>query len=138
MIRTVSTKEMRVYFTDIDFLMYDYQEKEKIRRYLCIIEAKRRYQIKEGIYKLVDSDKTAISVAKTLGVPFLFIFYDQGKLNDDDDVLVIIMPEVADIIYLEEKREKKQAASSKVSKLKAFLRCLKSNSIQDCWRILEF
>lgn len=73
MIRSVSDAHRRIYFTDVDFVGYVYSDQKII--YKIILEAKRDYQIENGIYTLVNSDKSVIQIARSLGVPFIFVFY---------------------------------------------------------------
>lgn len=122
MIRTVSDNNTRVYFTDIDFLAYIYINGNRVP--IAAIEGKRRYQIKDRKYKLVDSDKLVIDLASNLKVPFTFVFYNEGKLSDDDEVLIILVNSAIDEIDICNKNSKTYSVyHMKVIDYKNLLKC---------------
>lgn len=135
MIRSVSDAHRRIYFTDVDFVGYVYSDQEII--YKIILEAKRDYQIENGIYTLVNSDKSVIQIARSLGVPFIFVFYAEGRLSDRDSVKVIHIRDVVETIKVQEYLQKGDAKQSTVAQLKEFLRELsRGGDFQTAWQIL--
>ncbi|MEN3027749.1 MAG: hypothetical protein ABDH29_00635 [Aquificaceae bacterium] len=135
MIRGVSNERERVYFSDVDFVEYVYEN--NTRRYVCLLEAKRMYQIREGKYRLVNSDRAIIGLARQLGIPFLFVFYEEEKLTDQDFVLLIWVKEEVELLDLNGASLEGQAVQVRVCELKEFLRCAGYNSFEDCWRKLK-
>ncbi len=109
----------RIYFTDIDFIAYNFVNNQ--RRLLIVMEIKRAYMIIEPYednktlnsthfrhedimsrfkkYKVVDSDKTTIEVAKGLNLNFIYIFYDEGSVKDRDYILVVYLHNYQDDFY---------------------------------------
>ncbi|MCS7308335.1 MAG: hypothetical protein NZ526_07290 [Aquificaceae bacterium] len=135
MIRGVSDSSQRVYFSDVDFVEYVY--KNNTREYVCILEAKRKYQIGKGEYRLVDSDKAVIGLANRLGIPFLFVFYKEGRLKDQEDVLLVWVEEEVELLSVSGALQEGKAVNLSVGKLKEFLRCVGSRPFKDCWRELQ-
>lgn len=133
LIRQVSDKMSRIYFTDVDFVAYIYDNKTGDRVYKLILEAKRIYQIKEGIYKLQNSDKAVIGLSKRLRIPFVFVFYDEGKLSDEDELLLVWLGKEENYINISDFINNKLAKRLKVKKFKEFLRRLSKESFKDVW-----
>ncbi|MEM4558118.1 MAG: hypothetical protein QXO48_04130 [Desulfurococcaceae archaeon] len=133
LIRKVSDKMSRIYFTDVDFVAYIYDNRTGDRGYKLILEAKRKYQIKEGVYELQDSDKAVIGLSKRLGIPFVFVFYDQGKLTDEDEVLLVWLEREEDYINIWDFISKNLAKRLKVKEFKVFLRRLSREDFKDVW-----
>lgn len=133
LIRQVSDKMSRIYFTDVDFVAYIYDNKTGDRVYKLILEAKRIYQIKEDIYKLQNSDKAVIGLSKILKIPFIFVFYDEGKLSDEDELLLVWLGEEENYINISDFINNKLAKRLKVKKFKEFLRRLSRESFEDVW-----
>lgn len=131
LIRTVSNNNSRIYFTDVDFVAYAYDNRTRV--YKIILEAKRDYQIKNGIYKLQDSDKAVIGLSKILEIPFIFAFYKEGNLRDEDKLTLIWLKDEADVINIEDLTRKNCTKILTVEKFKEFLRRLLREEFEIVW-----
>jgi len=166
MLRKVSTKNERIYFTDIDFIGYSFNRENPILK--LVLEVKRSYMIlKHGTklneyasiddiknknackdYTVVNSDTIVMFIAENLKIPFIYVFYDENKVEDRDKVLIVWLPNyVNDLSYKNEGyKEYKLSICELIDKglvklvsiydFKKFLRCLLKSSFEFCWQNL--
>ncbi len=164
MLRNVSEKGNKVYFTDIDFIAYDFVNNQ--RRLLAIIETKRAYMvikpyddektlnsvyfnIKDVLnrfkeYEVVDSDKTVIEMAKRLNLRFVYVFYDESCVGDNHFILIVRLPNYQNDFHKKNNKEFldikrldiKNYKITQIKNFKKFLLCLKSESFDYCWSSL--
>jgi len=154
MLRRVSTDKERIYFTDIDFIAYSY-EKGNLNLKI-VMEVKRSYMVVEvdldefnfessqcRDYKLVNSDTVAIYIAESLKLPFIYVFYEENRLEDTNRVLLVWLKEYLRSLSKSNGKyilniclqDRNMVKLCTISKFKDFLRCLtrQNTSYESCW-----